>query len=298
MPKKGGKHGGHRATLDLVAYGEIPLREVSGLAVAQLQGVSHLAAVGDHGPRVGLARLDPSNASGLGDWTVIDLSTLDAPPGAPVFAQAEAVATDGNRQALVLIEDPALLLVLDTVDRRLTSAYSLDSGEHSGLEDTWRNDASSRGEGMVLMRGGHVLVIKEKRPAGLIEFGPEGDEPVGVAGHTLLPPGESWIAPPGERLMGLAWWPVDDTLADLSDADIGPDGALYLLSDKENAIARLAMPVDVDGTVSYERVWALPDDIEKAEGLAFLPDGSALVAVDRSDVGRNLFTLPPLSLWP
>jgi hypothetical protein len=45
-------------------------------------------------------------------------------------------------------------------------------------------------------------------------------------------------------------------------------------------------------------VWALPREVEKAEGLAFLADGTALVAVDRHAVSRNLVTLPPVSDWP
>jgi uncharacterized protein YjiK len=180
----------------------------------------------------------------------------------------------------------------------LTHAYVLDGGQHAGLDDTWRDDPSSRGEGMVLLRDGHVLVLKEKRPAGLLEFGPAGDQPRGLSADTLHISGREWVAPEGDSLMALAWWPVDATLADLSDAEIGPDGDLYLLSDQSNAIARLALPLDVDATPEYAQVWALDSSITKAEGLTFLPDGAGLVAVDRSDLGRNLATLPPVDEWP
>jgi hypothetical protein len=294
---------GHRRAdglpvLELVAHGEIPLREVSGLALARWAAGTFLVAVGDHGPDVSYAAVG-APGSDLGEWQVVDLSELDSPPGAPRVEQAEAIATDGDRQAVVLIEDPPLLLLLDVPDRRLTRAFTLEAVGLPGLE-SWMDDASSRGEGLVLLRDGHVLVVKEKRPAGLIEFGPPGDEPQGISEEKLHPAAEPWDAPPGDRLTALAWWPADGLLADLSDAAIGPDGGLYLLSDQSSAIGRLVLPLapTPGAAARFERAWSLPPSIVKAEGLAFLPDGSALVAVDRPDHGRNVSALPPLDKWP
>jgi hypothetical protein len=291
-----GKHVDPDPTLELIALADIPLREVSGLAVAPLREGQYLVAVGDHGPNVALALLLPGGS--LGEWNIIDLSTLDAPPGAPRVEQAEAVATDGAGQATVLIEDPALLLVLDTTSRRLTHAFELDASGHEELDDAWRNDPASRGEGLVLMRDGHVLVVKEKRPAGLIEFGPQGDEPMGVSARTLHPTGEPWTPRGSGRLIGLAWWPTPGELQDLSDAEVGPDGELYLLSDQSNAIGQLSLPLDEGSTAVFDTVWRLPRQIKKAEGLTFLADGTALVAVDQKSLGHNLATLPPISAWP
>ena len=281
-----------------MALGEIPLREVSGLALATWARGTFLVAVGDHGPDVSYATVGDAG-SRPGDWQVVDLSELDRPPGAPRVAQAEGIATDGDRLAVVLMEDPAVLLVLDVPDRRLTNAYRLDAAGLSGL-GSWADDASSRGEGIVLLRDGHVLVVKEKRPAGLVEFGPPGATPKGVSSASMHPAGESWPAPSGDRLDALAWWPVDDVLADVSDAAVGPDGRLYLLSDQTGAIGRVALPLapGSGAAATIERAWSLPSSVVKAEGLAFLPDGSALVAVDRPDHGRNIATLPPLDEWP
>jgi len=33
------------------------------------------------------------------------------------------------------------------------------------IDPTWSDPKGSRGEGMVLLRGGHLLVAKEKKPA-------------------------------------------------------------------------------------------------------------------------------------
>ncbi len=289
------------AALTITAFGEIPLVEVSGLALAQWEAGTFLVAVGDHGPDVAFVALPslPSAAGSLDTWRVIDLSTVDAPDGTPAIEQAEAIAVDGVRSAAVLIEDPPLLLVLDVPDRRVTRTFSLDGADLAGLGSTWAHDASSRGEGMVLLRDGHVLVVKEKRPAGFIEFGPEGDSARGVSASTVHPATEEWVAPPGQTLVALAWWPADDQLDDLSDAAVGPDGCVYLLSDKSNAIGRLALPLDPASgePAALDKVWALPDEVVKAEGLAFLPGGGAVVAVDRPRLGRNLVVLPPTTDW-
>jgi hypothetical protein len=286
--------------LEILAHHAIPLVEVSGLALGQWRHGTFVVAVGDHGPDVAFAEVvDGTGPASLGEWQVVDLSDLDSPPGAPRVEQAEAIATDGDRQAIVLIEDPALLLLLDVPDRRLTRAYELDSGGLAGLE-AWTDDAGSRGEGLILLKGGHVLVVKEKRPAGLIEFGPAGASPLGVSGPTMHPAGRRWEPPPGSSLSALAWWRADESLADISDAAVAPDGQLYLVSDQSNAIARLSLPLEaVPGSLAVmASVWALPETISKAEGLAFLTDGSAIIAVDRPDRGRNLAVLQPLSQWP
>ena len=302
MTKKGRKDAeAAGAVLAITTFGEIPLLEVSGLALAQWEAGTFLVAVGDRGPDVAFVVLPPvpSEVGNLDTWRVIDLSTVDAPDGTPDIEQAEAIAVDGVRSAAVLIEDPPLLLVLDVPDRRVTRTFSLDGGDLAGLGSTWADDASSRGEGMVLLRDGHVLVVKEKRPAGFIEFGPEGASARGVSTSTLHPATEEWVAPPGTTLVALAWWPAEEQLDDLSDAAVGPDGCVYLLSDKTNAIGRLVLPLvpASDAPATLDRVWALPEDVVKAEGLAFLPGGGAVVAVDQPRLGSNLAVLPPTIEW-
>jgi len=120
---------------------------------------------------------------------------------------------------------------------------------------------------------------------------------VGDHGPTVALAGQEWAAPGANRLVCLAWWPAK-ALADLSDAEVGPDQALYLLSDQSNAVAQLCLPVAVGERLSYSAVWSPPDSVQKAEGLTFLPDGTALVAVDQHARGPNLATLPTLDRWP
>jgi hypothetical protein len=97
---------------------------------------------------------------------------------------------------------------------------------------------------MVLLPGGHLLVAKEKKPATLIEFGPPQSRSRGLVRGGALADGERWLIKKGHhRFVALAIWFPDKTLAktcaDFSDLEIGPDGCLYLLSDKSATIARL-----------------------------------------------------------
>jgi hypothetical protein len=108
----------------------------------------------------------------------------------------------------------------------------------------WSDPKGSRGEGMVLLPGGHLLVAKEKKPATLIEFGPPQSRSRGLVRGGALADGERWLIKKGNhRFIALAIWFPDKTLAktcaDFSDLEIGPDGCLYLLSDKSATIARL-----------------------------------------------------------
>jgi hypothetical protein len=97
---------------------------------------------------------------------------------------------------------------------------------------------------MVLLPGGHLLVAKEKKPAAFIEFGPPHSRSRGLVRGGALADGKRWPIKKGRgRFVALAIWLPDRTLAktcaDFSDLEIGPDGYLYLLSDKSSTIARL-----------------------------------------------------------
>jgi hypothetical protein len=60
--------------------------------------------------------------------------------------------------------DPKALKVVASIDLAVEGR-----GE---IAQAWSDPKGSRGEGMVLLPGGHLLVAKEKKPAALIEFGP------------------------------------------------------------------------------------------------------------------------------
>lgn len=265
---------------------DIPLREVSGLAI---QG-QDLLAVGDRDPVVFRAPLQPWPLT----WHGTDLADLDLPEGGTQF---EALEPTGPSAVLVLQEQPARVLQLDLATPSRLGTLMLDVPQGHPLREAWLGDRSSRGESLLLTDGGHLIVIKEKDPSAILEFGPAGDAPVGWRrGSPVVPP------PIGDATLTVlaTWWLGKDLakeLPDISDTTVGPDGCLYLLSDQGSSIARLPDVLDAaGGTVDAVAMWRIAGRPENAEGLVILDDGTPLVAVDTKSPKRNLLRLDPLEL--
>ncbi len=263
---------------------DIPLREVSGLTLCDGQ----VLAVGDHDPVVFAAALGPWPLR----WEAVDLAGLPLPEGGVQF---EAIVSTGERTVLVLQEQPARVLQLDLSGPSLDGALRLEVPEGHELRESWLGDRSSRGESLLLTDRGHLIVVKEKDPAAILEFGPAGDAPVGWRrGGPAVPP------PVGDQTLTVlaTWWLGNDLLKaapDISDATVGPDGCLYLLSDQGSSIARLPDSLDpAGGTVDATHVWRIDGGPENAEGLVILGDGTAVVALDTKKPRRNLLRLEQL----
>ena len=176
-------------------YVDLPVVEASGLAARRTDDALRVLAVGDRTAHLAVSTYAP--ASGLGDWQTIDLSLV---PGWPVPAddsQLEAIAVDGGCLVALMREDPPVVLVADTEQRALVAQITLTAPSGSPLAGRW-DDPSSRGEGLVLLRNGRLLVAKEKRPRALVEFAPAGARAGGLSRRDFLAPGESWEAPTGE----------------------------------------------------------------------------------------------------
>jgi uncharacterized protein YjiK len=150
----------------------------------------------------------------------------------------------------------------------------------------------------VLLPGGHLLVAKEKDPAALVEFGPRGARSRGFRRGSALRAGARWpIAPGAHRYVALAaWWPdkaLRKACDDLSDLEVGPDGRLYVLSDKSASIARLDDLAPGGGRAALVASWRLRGLDGKPEGLAFTAKGRAIVALDTRKARDNLVLLDP-----
>jgi hypothetical protein len=134
-------------------------------------------------------------------------------PG-PGEGDGAMVATEGKNvgRVLLLQEGPSRVLVLSAGLARVEAVVELAvaSGQ-PGFGREWADDDNARGEGLLLMARGHMLVAKQKDPVCLIEFGPAGDAPLGVSPETLLAPGARLALPrrPRGGTIGygvLGWW--------------------------------------------------------------------------------------------
>ena len=268
---------------------KVPLTEVSGLALQRVAGrEARLLAVGDEAFELASAELRDATP---GELTRHDLRPLLERVGRKGGSQWEGVACDSVGRVLVLQESPGAVFVFDAQLGELLATVTLDAGEsQAGL--AWGADSRSRGEGLAVLESGHLLIVKEKNPPQLIEFGRAGDAP-----GAIKPGGEARFDG-GATLVALACWGLDAEgdggPSDLSELAVGPDGAIYLLSDQERCIVRIAELSPGGGTVRIAGRWQLPRKLDKPEGLVILSDFRPLVAVDDREGKKSLFLLDAL----
>ncbi len=231
---------------------DAPITEVSGACFAG----ERLVIVGDAEPVLAWCPWH----DGPGQWETLNVATL---AGAPTdTGQFEAVEHVGDDLVLILCEEPSLLVAVDLGRRAVTGWWRLVV-DLKGLSKAWRKDPNSHGEGLFFGTE-RVYVVKEKKPAVILEFGLPGQRSAGD------PRPGVWSPPPSGELLALASWKVD--MSDVSDVTVH-EGQVWLLSDQDQCFGPLgAAPT--------------PLGLPKAEGLARTPQGTWLVALDNSD-GRG-----------
>jgi hypothetical protein len=276
----------------------VPLREVSGICLRRSRnGRMSLIAVGDRMAEMAWFFQPRSDASRV-DWHTRKIGRLSGSMLPKHDSQIEAVCSDGIGRVLLLQETPPRVEVIDPKALKVVASIDLAVEGRGRLARAWCDPTGSRGEGMALLPGGHLLIAKEKKPAAFIEFGPPHSRSRGLVRGGALADGERWPIKKGHhRFVALAVWLPNKTLAktcaDFSDLEIGPDGYLYLLSDKSFTIARIDDLPAGGGEAALLGAWRLGDLDGKPEGLAFTPQGRAIIALDTRKPRRNLFLLEP-----
>jgi hypothetical protein len=283
---------------------DVPLREVSGISVRR--GSSHemsLVAVGDRVAKVAWLSL-PDSDSGSLSWRTMNVAKFSGSEMPEDDPQIEAISCDDAGRVLMLQETPPRAEFVDLEASQVLASIELAVEASSELADSWSDPEGSRGEGVVLLPGGHLLVAKEKQPTALIEFGPPGSRPTGLLAGGQLKGDARWPIGEGRHVfVALTVWFPDEKLAkicaDFSDLEIGPDGRLYLLSDKSATIAQLDDLPPGGGTATCTAAWQLDELEGKPEGLAFTAEGRAVVALDTRKARHNLVLLePPIAPSP
>src|SRR5262245_20595099 len=222
----------------------LPLAELSGLAARRRGRARELLCVGDR--EHALLTVPLSAAGATGPASRHDLGGLVGDAGSSGF---EGVACDGAGRVLVLQEGPSRVVVLADGLARVEAAIELVVAPgQPGFGREWAADDNARGEGLLLMAGGHLLAAKQKDPVCLIEFGPAGDAPLGVGPGTLLAPGARLALPRcprgGTIAYGvLGWWELAgrdaDRVESANDLALDAAGRVVLVSSRSRRIARI-----------------------------------------------------------
>ena len=277
---------------------DVPLEEVSGICSHRsTTGRMHLIAVGDRLARIAWFSPPRSNRGAI-DWHSRSIAKLSGSMLPKHDPQIEAVCADGVGRIALLQESPPRVELIDPKASKVVASIDLAVEGRGQIARTWSDPEGSRGEGMVLLPEGHLLVAKEKKPAAFIEFGPPHSKSRGLVRGGALADGERWPIKNGHhRFVALAIWLPDKRLGktcdDFSDLEIGPDGYLYLLSDKSSTIARIDDLAAGGGTAALLDAWRLGDLDGKPEGLTFTAQGRAIIGLDTRKPRRNLVLLEP-----
>ena len=203
-----------RGQLSVARLHDVPLREVSGLCLRWAANAeTTLVAIGDRAATIAQAVL-PTDLETELRWRLTSLSHAFGSALTKDDPQLEAICADGAGRFALLQESPARM-VLIAVDGASLGSIDLHVPREHPLGPSWRDPDGSRGEGILLLANGHLLVAKEKDPPAFLEFGPTGSPPSGVSSTTVLKAGASWPGPEGDvTFEPLAAWMLDDRLAD------------------------------------------------------------------------------------
>ena len=289
---------------------ELGVRDVYDLQLREVSGICERAA-GDGRPRQLLAIGDDSHELLVGDlepevperFARHDLEPLLAGAGVRLgqSSQWEGVDTDDTGRVFVLREVPGTVFVFDPGLARLLHVLHLTVEDDPGEQEAWDADENALGEGLLLLRNGHLFVVKEEKPRQLLEFGLPGERPQGLHADLLVGDTGRFPTPeaPETTFHMLSAWDLGgealERVGDLSDVAIGPDGRVYLLSDESRCIARLQESVPPrSGTVEVDRIWGLPERLHQPEGLVITAGWDVLVATDHPEPRENLFRLDGL----
>lgn len=286
--------------LELLAIVDLPVLEASGVTARHSATGLVVLVVGDRTAELGVCRVGDDGE--LAEWSTFDLAALPQWPYSDEASQFESITSDGGSLVALMREDPPVVLVADTATRKVCAEIELSAPTGSLLDGQW-DDPSSRGEGLVLLRGGRMLVAQEKRPRALIEFGLPGTTPRGLSNDDFLGSDESWDAPSGStQFVPLSMWELKDdaklVMGDISSITVGPDRSLWLLSDKSSCVARLklneSLLATADRITEFDEVWLLPEGAVKPEGFVALDDGRVLVVMDtKSTTGNAMIVTRP-----
>jgi hypothetical protein len=287
------------AEATVTSHSHLRLEQASALCIRRVGGGAHeVVAIGDENFVVVTA---PLEGEGLGDGDRHEVGDVIAQSGKK--SDWEAVATDGEGRVF-LIEEKSAKVVVVSADLR-EHLHTIHLRAEDGPDQPARKllEGDNRGpEGMLLLAGGHLLVVKQREPVLLIEFGPCDDDPLGFGPDAQLKRRHEFELPRGREtdLFPLRSWELldEEAVGSANDLAIDDEGRLHAISSRSRCIFELE-PLGDREMVAGAR-WALParvgaDDERHAEGLAFDREGRPIVALDLQDSDDNVFVLERLA---
>jgi hypothetical protein len=159
-----------------------------------------------------------------------------------------------------------------------------------------KGKSNALGEGLVVLKEGHLLVAKERDPGMIVEFAPIGRSSV-LKSSELLEPA---LAPLNQQggglekaidLLPVAVWTLPEAFkeCDLSELTLH-QGEAYWVSQKCRQIHRSRLN-EAGTPIEVLQSWNLPKEISNPESLLVLAPGQFLVGDDKKSTKGNFYYL-------
>src|SRR6516165_1684494 len=157
-----GKAKSNKNRLRVCRVVDVPLREVSGICLrCDRNGRMFLIAVGDRVAKIAWFS-EPRSDGGRIDWHTRNISKLSGSMLPKHDSQIEAVCADGRGHVLLLQETPPRVEFIDPKALKVAASIDLAVEGRGEIARAWSDPKGSRGEGMALLPGGHLVIAREE----------------------------------------------------------------------------------------------------------------------------------------
>lgn len=287
------------SSLSVIESYTLPLSEISGLAwrVEPKTKKRQLIVVGDRSHTLLLVDWD-ARKKGL-KYEEVNLDKISKSI-AIEQSEWESVFCDETGRVFIVQEHPSQILVVSADLKRIETVISLKSAQNSDVD--WEADVNSKGEGLLPLKNGHILVVKEKLPLSIVEFAPQGNKAQGYTKDLSI---EKSGVFPFEKVQNNTYTAVHSwrftpetelLLEDSSGINVDMNGELYLLGDQKNVIVKIGAALSTkEKVLAVKSLYSLPSILKQPEGMAIDELGHPIIALDRKNTKKpNLFLLSPL----
>ena len=268
----------------------LALREISAMTVFG----NHLLAVGDSSAQLVVFELQGKELivdrhidlaptlSKRFSWCPHSFSRACRTLAKILHEQWEGIYFHEERDELFLLQENTARVLVFSGDMQLKRQLMLNFFPDTNPKKSHDN---SLGEGLVASGSNHLLVAKEKFPAAVIEFAPQGDK-----AHAYRPYRPAKQQPSNQTLTPVHSWRLPIRGCDLSDLVIDHRSLIfYGLSQSCRQIYRFAPLTVKDDQLTITTTWNIPKQSAKnPEALVVIDDGLFLVASDEKHKTNNL----------
>jgi uncharacterized protein YjiK len=289
------------APLQILESYTLPAVEVSGMAWRTNPETKRreLVVVGDRDHKIYLVDWE-NRKKGLATREIHLKSAEPKIDADSSQSEWESVFSDETGRVFIVQENPAMILIVSADLTKVEGQIALRPSPKGAESQPAKGN--SGGEGLVPLKNGHFLVLKEKNPLQVIEFAPAGEEAAGYLAELSIERKGTFPIPkvsPTEFFPAFTWQlssEHEELFEDSSGLNPDPNGTLYLLGDQKNLIGRIGPKLKKDkALIKIDHLWSLPSSIRQPEGMVIDENDQPIVAVDRKNTKRpNLFLLSRL----